>query len=404
MIRFTLLTLCLAAQTYGQGLDAVRVAANLPSALYVIAPPGDTGRLFIVRQTGQIHILNLATGTLNSTLFLNLNSKLLITNEQGLLGMAFDPAYASNGKFYLDFVVPGGKWGNGTTHISQYQVSATNRNVADPASEKVLLKFDHPERNHNGGWIGFSRRSGDDHNLYITTGDGGSANDQGTGHIEPGGNAQSLVTLLGKILRIHVNPTTAAVSIPLNNPFYGNGTYRQEIWAYGLRNPWRASFDAFYNRMYIADVGQGTREELDVQKASNPGGGENYEWRLREGKIQTPSSVGGPRPPSGIDPILDYPHTVGQCITGGYVYRGAAIPSLYGIYVFGDYLGAEGVNVGKIFTMHLDGTNFTNITSQLSPTRIGGYRITAPTSFGEDAAHELYITSNGSVFKIVPAP
>jgi glucose/arabinose dehydrogenase len=404
MIRFILITLCLVAQAYGQGLDAVRVAANLSSALYVTAPPGDTGRLFIVRKTGQIHILNLATGTLNSTLFLNLNSKLLITEEQGLLGMAFDPNYASNGKFYLDFVVPGGKWGNGTTHISQYQVSAANRNVANSASEKVLLKFDHPERNHNGGWIGFSPRSGDDHNLYISTGDGGDSYDRGTGHIEPGGNAQSLVTLLGKILRIHVDPTTAAVSIPLNNPFYGNGTYRQEIWAYGLRNPWRASFDAVQNQMYIADVGQDTREELDVQKASNPSGGENYEWRLREGKIQTPSSVGGPRPPGGIDPILDYPHTVGQCITGGYVYRGAAIPSLYGLYVFGDYLGAEGVNLGKIFTMHLDGTNFTDITSQLSPTRIGGYPITGPTSFGEDAAHELYITSNGSVFKIVPAP
>ena len=244
----------------------------------------------------------------------------------------------------------------------------------------------------------------DNHNLYITTGDGGSAYDQGTGHIEPGGNAQSLVTLLGKILRIHVNPTTAAVSIPLNNPFYGNGTYRQEIWAYGLQNPWRASFDAFHNRMYIADVGQDTREELDIQKASNPGGGENYEWRLREGKIQTPSSVGGPRPPGGIDPILDYP------APGRPVYhrrlrlsrRGHSL--LYGIYVFGDYLGVEGVNLGRIFTMHVDGTNFTNITSQLSPTRIGGHLITEPTSFGEDANHELYITSNGSAFKIVPSP
>jgi hypothetical protein len=154
--------------------------------------------------------------------------------------------------------------------------------------------------------------------------------------------------------------------------------------------------------IFSGDVGQDTREEIDAQRGA---GGQNYEWRLREGKIATPKTgIGWPRPPGGIDPILDYTHATGQCITGGYVYRGAAIPYLQGVYVFGDYLGSEGVNLGKIFTMSTNGSNFKDVTAQLSPTRIGGYRITAPTSFGEDARHELYITSKGSVFKIVPSP
>ena len=386
------------------GLIAIRVASGLTKALYVTAPTGDTQRLFIVRQTGQIHILNLATGKLNPTLFLNISGRLVASGEQGLLGMAFDPDYGANGKFYLNFTVPGGQWSHGTTHVSQFQATAANPDEADPASERVLLKFDHPYANHNGGWTGFSPRAGDDHNLYIATGDGGNENDKGTGHIEPGGNGQSLVTLLGKMLRIHVDPATAGVTIPTNNPFYGSGTFRQEIWAYGVRNPWRDSFDSATGNMFIADVGQDAREEVDLQPVTQPRGGENYEWRLREGKIATPTGgVGGPRPAGGVDPILDYPHTTGQCITGGYVYRGSAIPSLPGIYVFGDYLGSEGVNVGKIFVMHTDGTYFQNITAQLSPTKVGGYLITGPTSFGEDANHELYITSGGSVFKIVPA-
>jgi len=159
------------------GLSAVSVAFGLTRPVFVTAPPGDTRRLFIVRQTGQVHILNLATGKLNTTPFLDIHTRLTSTSgEQGLLGMAFDPYYATNKKFYLNFTVPGGTWGNGVTHVSQFQVSADNPDVADTSNERILLRFNHPEVNHNGGWIGFSPRTGDDHNLYIATGDGGGEN------------------------------------------------------------------------------------------------------------------------------------------------------------------------------------------------------------------------------------
>ena len=156
--------------------------------------------------------------------------------------------------------MPGGTWGNGVTHISQFQVSASNPHVANTSNQRILLTFGHPEATHNGGWIGFSPRTGDDHNLYIATGDGGNENDQGIGHIEPGGNAQNNTTLLGKMLRIHVNPVSGTASIPSNNPFFGSSTLRQEIWAFGLRNPWRNSFDRQTGRMFIGDVGGDARE------------------------------------------------------------------------------------------------------------------------------------------------
>src|SRR5205809_304370 len=180
------------------GIDAFRVASGLTQPLFVTAPPGDSERLFIVQQNGRIRILNLATGMLNSTPFLALTG-LAAHGEQGLLGMAFDPNYATNGKFYLNFTVPsapGDTFQQGVTHISQF--TATTSDLADPTSEKVLLTFQHPEDNHNGGWIGFSPRASDANNLYIATGDGGNGNDQdgGFGHIEPGGNAQNLTTLL----------------------------------------------------------------------------------------------------------------------------------------------------------------------------------------------------------------
>ena len=414
-----LLALVLAGQLYGQSLDAVRVTTGLTHVLYATAPPGDTHRLFLVRQSGRIHILNLDTGVLNSTLFLNMSGRVATSDEEGLLGLAFDPSYATNGKFYIDYVAPGGAYGHGVSRISQFRVSPTNRDVADGASEKVLLSFSQPEVNHNAGWIGFSPRANDDHNLYIAVGDGGAENDQGIGHIEPGGNAQNNTTVLGKILRIHVNPTTGAVTIPTTNPFYGFATLKQQIWVNGLRNPFRCSFDGATGRLFIGDVGQDSREEIDVQPApasliekgnvitpSAP----NYEWRLREGTIQTPASgVGGARPAGGIDPIYDYPHTTGQCITGGYVYRGNAIPALRGTYVFGDYLGPEGGSVGRVFAFNYDGsgraTNFRNITTQLFPTRVGNFGLKNPASFGEDASHELYICDygNGAVYKIVPA-
>jgi glucose/arabinose dehydrogenase len=266
----------------------------------------------------------------------------------------------------------------------------------------------------------------DENNLYISSGDGGGGNDAdgGVGHHEPGGNAQWDQTLLGKMLRITVNPTLGTYTIPSNNPFFGSidPLVKKEIWLLGLRNPYRDSFDRLTGRMFIGDVGQSTREEIDVQQPSNPGGGENYGWREREGLIQnpaypTPAPTPTPSPP-WVNPILDYPRSLpaptpcngvaGRTVVGGYVYRGKQIPALRGTYVFGDYLGASGCGA-KIFTLNYDGTSASNaqdITAQLFPTiDTPAVNLVNPSSFGEDANGELYITdiSNGSVYRIVPA-
>jgi len=208
------------------------------------------------------------------------------------------------------------------------------------------------------------------------------------------------------MLRIHIEDTPGTYTIPPDNPFFGSPTDKQEIWAFGLRNPFRDSFDRVTGTMFLGDVGQDTREEVDVQQPSNPGGGENYGWRVREGFIQNPAYPNDPPPPDAVDPIYDYPHSVGQTVIGGYVYRGTQIPTLAGIYVFGDYIGPEGGNsTGRIFTLHYDGStasNFKDITSQLFPTPIGNFPLNNPSSFGEDARGELYITDigNGNVYKI----
>jgi glucose/arabinose dehydrogenase len=392
-----------------QGLDAARVAGGFNLPLFVTAPPGDRDRLFVVEQGGLIRIINLVTRTVNPTPFLDLSAKVSTAGEEGLLGLAFDRNYATNGRFYVNYVAPGGSFGQGVTNIALFRVSA-NPDIADAASERTLLTYDQPQTNHNAGWIGFSPRVGDEDNLYIASGDGGSANDAGTGHIEPGGNAQNTTTLLGKMLRIHINQRPVGTySIPPDNPFAGSATDRQEIWEFGLRNPFRDSFDRLTGTLFIADVGQTQREEIDAQPASNPGGGENWGWRVREGSIQNPAYPTDPVPPGALDPAFDYPHTTGQTIIGGYVYRGRQIPQLRGVYVFADYLGpSTGDFTGRIFTLNFDGTtasNFQDITDELFPTRVGNFPLLNPTSLGEDANGELYIAdiSSGNVFKIVRA-
>ncbi len=388
-------------------IAATRLAGGFTLPLFAGAPPGDTTRLFIVQKAGQIFIVNLPSGTVNPTPFLDIHDRVTSAgSEQGLLGLAFDPAYASNGRFYVNYTAPGGAFGNGVTHVSRFNVTA-NPDVADPSSEIVMLAFDQPQTNHNGGWLGFSPRPGDDHNLYIATGDGGNANDQGPGHIEPGGNAQSTQTLLGKMLRIHVEDS-GTYTIPPDNPFAGSPTDRQEIFCYGLRNPYRCSFDRQTGNLWIGDVGQDTREEVDLQPASNPGGGENYGWRVREGFIQNPAFPNDPPPPNAIDPIVDYPHTVGQTVIGGYIYRGSAIRGLGGTYLFADYLGPNtGDFTGIILAFRYHGSGIPAIkdaTRLLFPTRVGGFDLINPTSLGEDAAGELYIVdyTAGNIFKVIP--
>jgi hypothetical protein len=287
-----------------------------------------------------------------------------------------------------------------------------------------VLTIDQPQVNHNGGWIGFSNRPGDAGNLYIAMGDGGNDNDQGPGHVEPTGNAQDTFNLLGKILRVNVDTPGPAshpnYSIPADNPFANGAGGAPEVWVYGLRNPFRDSFDPKTGNLFIGDVGQNTREEIDVQKATNPGGGENYGWRLREGTIATPTGgVGGPAPPGAVNPILDYPHFIGpgqpiggQAVIGGYVYHGS-VGSLQGQYIFGDLEGAVNggpPTYGHIYSLSYDGntvSNFQDITSELFANPALGLGNTPLLySFAVDGAGEMYIIdgTDGSIFKIVPEP
>ncbi|CAN5169140.1 hypothetical protein BH20VER2_BH20VER2_16920 [soil metagenome] len=375
------------------------ISSELSNPIFVTAPPGDTERLFVVEQTGAIRVIELATKTVRAEPFLDLSDAIEMGHEQGLLGLAFHPRYAENGTFYVNYVAPGGAADNGVTMIRQYQVSAADRNRAELASGKTVLQIDQPQGNHNGGWIGFSPRKGDENNLYIAMGDGGAAFDEGNAHVEPGGNAQSLQSLHGKMLRVQVKAADGTYTIPRDNPHASSNTARKEIWLLGLRNPYRASFDRVTGDLFIADVGQDQREEINLQKASNPAGGENYGWRLREGKIVTPGRVGGARPRGAVDPLFEYGREVGLCVIGGYVYRGSRIPELQGTYVFGDYSG-------KVYALTFNGkgaSRFQELTAVLFPSG-SGLDLQSLSSLGEDAEGELYLTSlTGSVFKIVPA-
>lgn len=389
----------------GYAMQARLVAGGFEAPLHICAPPGDTGRLFIVEQTGKIKIIKLPQRTINPIPFLDLSGIVSAGGEEGLLGMAFDPNYATNGRFYVSYTTPGGIFGACISHISEFQVSA-NPDVADPGSEAALIVVDHPQVQHQMHTMGFSPRPGDEGNLYIASGDGGGSCDDDPGHA-PGGNGQSTQTLFGKILRIHPEVTPGTYTIPPDNPFFGSPTDQQEIWLYGLRNPFQFSWDRQTRAMFIADVGQSTREEIDVQKPSNPGGGENYGWRFKEGFVQSPCSQ--PTPPPGLtDPIFDYGRSVGITIIGGYVYRGNKVPELHGLYVFADTYGPNGGDfTGRIWTLQYDGhtaSNFQDITSQLFPTRIGNFPLANPVNFWEDNRGELYICSlgNGNIYRILP--
>jgi glucose/arabinose dehydrogenase len=397
----------------GDGIDAERIATGFTLPLYVCAPPGDTTRLFVAEQHGKIKIINLPSRTVNATPFLDISFEVGQFQGTGILGMTFDQNYATNGHFYVSYTTDtGGIYNNGVSHVARFTVSATDPNFTDPSTEVTVITADQPQSDHNFDWIGFSPRSGDQGNLYICSGDGGNVCDTGTGHALPNGNGQSTQTLLGKILRIHIEDN-GSYTIPPNNPFAGQPPpIKQEIFCYGLRNPFRASFDGPTGNMFIGDVGESAREEVDVQNPRNPGGGENYGWRFKEGFIQSPCST--PTPPPGLtDPILDYAHdTTGVCVIGGYVYRGRKVRALHGLYVFGDCFGPEQF-LGRVWTVRYGrgvASNFTDITSELFPTRIGGYTLNALTSLGVDAKGEIYLvdqdliggTRTGSVYQILP--
>ena len=391
------LTLVLLSSTAARAAEipmtTTRVASGVGLPIFVTAPPGDTTRLFIVDQgtgtTATIRILDFATGTVLATPYLTVAGvNHSGSNERGLLGMAFHPDYATNGYFYLYL-------SNASTQnqIRRYTVSA-NPNVADAASMQIVTTYADPFPNHNGGWIGF----GPDGFLYVATGDGGSGND-------PLGSGQSLTSLLGKILRLDVDgdafpadPNTN-YAIPAGNPFAGVGDPRaDEIWHYGLRNPWRDSFDRLTGDMYIGDVGQNAREELDLAPAGSSA--LNFGWACMEGN----NCSGNPGctcfDPALTAPIHTYPLYVGGtlAITGGYVYRGTALCGMQGTYFFADY------GSGTIWSTPTGGpVVITNRTAQLDPA--GALAIGSISSFGEDAAGEIYICDRlgGEVFKIVPA-
>jgi glucose/arabinose dehydrogenase len=393
-------------------IKATRVASGLSRPVYVTAAPGDSSRLYIVEQhTGQIKILNLTgpnSGAINPTPFLDIDG-LATGNEQGLLGLAFHPNYASNGQFYVNYTSTGGSFGLGVTNVRRY-VRSGDPNIADAGSGTAVMSFDQPQANHNGGWIGFGPNDG---YLYVASGDGGNGDDAGPGHTEPGGNAQDITdNPFGKILRLDVNGDdfgadpnrnyaipTGGTGQPLANPFAGPTAGDDEIWSYGLRNPFRASFDRATGDLYIGDVGQDNREEVDFQPA-NSTGGENYGWRLREGEIPTPTGgVGGPPPPGNVEPIHTYDRDTGSVITGGYVLRSGENPTLDGTYFFTDH-GSQ-----RIFSFKYDGTSKTNFheyTGQI-PADVGSIGRIA--SFGEDDLGRLYMVElfGGEVFRLTPA-
>ncbi|GFE69723.1 sorbosone dehydrogenase family protein [Chroococcus sp. FPU101] len=367
-------------------LSTQRIVTGLDRPLFVVAPPNDPRRLFIVEQkTGEIKILDLNTNTVLSTPFLNLDDDDLLAAgfEQGLLGLAFPPDYQNNGKFYINYTAPGGE-NAGQTKIVEYQVSS-DPNIANANTARTILTFNQPAQNHNGGWMDF----GSDGYLYIASGDGG-----GSGY-QPGipsfsDNSQDITdNLLGKILRIDVNadafPNEANrnYTIPANNPF------SNEIWVYGLRNPWRSSFDQLTGDLYIGDVGQNTWEEINFQSHSSSGG-ENYGWNLREGSL---NNINNP-PANLVDPIYQYEHPTGFSVIGGYVYRGS-VSELQGTYFFGDFV------TNKIWSFRYDGITIQeqrDRTAELTPDT---GTITDIASFGQDTLGNLYIVSlDGDIFRI----
>ena len=385
----------------GADIGSVRVASGLSGPIYATHAPGRPNDLFVVERGGAVRILDLTTGSFNSAPFLTVPD-VNTTGEGGLTSIAFHPDYATNGLFYT-FSTSNGTGGNAlTSNVREYSVSA-DTDVAN-ASFSPVISVDQPQANHNGGWLGFSPI---DSQLYVTLGDGGGGNDQGAGHTPGIGNAQDITdNLLGKVLRLDINgddfpaDSTRNYAIPADNPFVGV-TGDDEIWSYGLRNPFRASFDRTTGDFYIGDVGQSAREEIDLQLATSAGG-ENYGWRLREGDIATPTGgVGGPRPPGAVDPIYDYLHGSGpfqgNSVTGGYLYRGP-VADLQGMYVFGDFVSDH---VWAFDPADPDGTIIL-LDSMITPD--AGF-INNIASFAEDAQGNLYVVDlGGELFVIVPEP
>ena len=347
-------------------IDVVQAFPNLAfsNPLYLTHAGDGSNRLFVVEQAGRIRVFANASGTSVARTFLDIVPRVRSGGERGLLGLAFHPDYETNGFFYVYYSASGGT-GDHRSIVARYSVSAGDPDAADPNSETVLLTFDQPVGHRNGGMLG----CGPVGELDIATGDGGSGGD-------PQRNAQNLSNLLGKILRLNPDGT-----VPADNPFTGQAGARGEIWAYGLRNPWRFSFDRDTGDLWCADVGQNNIEEVDRIVR-----GGNYGWRLFEGN-NTFNNPSGTTPPDYVAPAATYDRSLGQSITGGYVYRGNAVPSLRGLYLYADFVS------GRIWALLHDGQQVVSNLELLDTS------LSLP-SFGEDESGEVYLCSfNGRIYR-----
>ena len=332
---------------------------GLRKPVLAVEAPGDARSLFIVEQDGLIRIAR--RGKLLSRPFLDIRTKVSTGGERGLLGFVFDPAFRKNGRFFINYTRA-----DGATVVSSMRVLSDNPNRAAPSSEVVRLTVAQPFANHNGGNIVFGR----DRKLYVGMGDGGSGGD-------PQNNAQNLNSLLGKMLRIDVSGARG-YKVPRNNPFVGNSSARSEIYAFGIRNPWRFSFDRGSGKLFVADVGQGTQEEVSIVSS-----GDNLGWKIKEGTGCFDATLDCSRTDL-VSPILTYTRDLGTSITGGYVYRGRRIPSLVGRYIFADFIS------GTIF----EGVENTDGSWERRSLLASGGNIS---SFGQRANGELLVVDYGGI-------
>jgi glucose/arabinose dehydrogenase len=347
------------------------IVTNLALPTFLTSPRGDMHRFFVTEKGGSVVVVE--GGSLLPTPFLDISALVSTGGEQGLLGLAFDPDYEVTGRFYVSYTDVAG-----TSTIARYLVSGTDPDLADASSAEVLLTIAQPFSNHNGGMLAF----GPEGYLYISMGDGGGSGD-------PSGNGQDPTDLLGSLLRIDVS-VASGYEIPPDNPFLGVPGAAPELWDLGLRNPWRFSFDRMLGDLYIGDVGQDLREEIDVATAPDAGMGVDWGWNIMEGELCFEPAMGC-NTTGLVLPVHTYSHSGGACsVIGGYVYRGSAIRALDGHYLYGDYCA------GWVKSFRLEGGQAVDHTtwSDLSTSQI--------TSFGEDAAGELYVLSaGGSVSRIV---
>ena len=387
MLRLPLLTAFASAGALLFGSPSAAAQTPLTTELFVgglqspvdlTFAPGDPDRVFIVEQRGRIRVVE--NGVLLATPFLDIDPLVLSGGERGLLGLAFHPGYATNGRFFVNFTN-----NQGDTRIVEFAASGTDPNLAAPAPVQTIAAIRQDFGNHNGGGVRF----GADGMLYVGMGDGGSAND-------PNNRAQTGTALLGKMLRYDVD--LPAPFVPADNPFVNDPSVADEVWFLGMRNPFRFNFDRMTGDMWIGDVGQGAREEVDFIPAGV--GGLNLGWRCKEGTRCTGLTGCSCSNTALVDPIWEYNHSAGACsITGGVVYRGPAIPDLDATYFFADFCNS------RIWSLRYDGTMVTDFTDRTSELRPAQGNITSISGFGEDFEGEVYIISlSGRVYKIVPEP